>query len=55
MFIRQTLNFTAHFAAGMAMGAFAVIALKAMRENEIRAPEKLSSREGTTAKPPAQD
>ncbi len=34
MIIRHALNFTAHLVAGMAMGALAVTAVKALRQRD---------------------
>ena len=54
MLIRQTLNFAAHFAAGIAMGALAVVAAKTMRDEEVPAPAKLSSNSTSTEKTPSE-
>ncbi len=55
MFIRQTLSFAAHCAAGLAIGALAVAALKAMREGAEPALAKLGSNRTATVKTPSQD
>lgn len=38
MIIRQTLNFAAHLAAGVAFGVLAVVALGACAQKRIKAP-----------------
>ena len=55
MLIRQSLNFAAHFAAGLAMGALAIAAWNAWRGEAQPAPVVLRRTKKSPGKTPTED